>query len=94
MATKTKRKTLSDFRAAHDKDFVIPARINAGLAKIGKDGWEYEGDFMRICGVGTIDFARFRDKFAAHCVMIRDGKHSKRVWAGSPALAKKMQEMT
>lgn len=91
---KAKKKTLGDFRASHDKDFVIPARIDAGLKKLGKDGWEYEGEFMRMCNVGTVDFARYRERFLDFCIVIREGKHSRRVWAGSKVLAEKMRAMT
>lgn len=93
MAT-TKKKTLNDFRAAHDKSFAIPAKIKAALESLGKDSWEYEAEFMRRVGVGTGDFARFRDKFDEFCVSVPGNGRSKRVWAGSKALADKMREMT
>lgn len=96
MATKSKTKTLSDFRAVHDKNFVVPEKIKAGLAKLGKDGWEYEAEFMKMCGVGTIDFARFREQFEEFYVIVpgtNGTKSSKRVWAGSKAAAAKLREM-
>lgn len=96
MATKPKPKTLSDFRAAHDKNFVIPEKIKAGLAKIGKDNWEYEVDFMKLCGVGTVDFAKFREQFEEFFVIVpgtNGMKSAKRVWAGSKAAAAKLREM-
>lgn len=87
-----KRKTLADFRAIHDKNFVIPNKIKAGLEALGNDGWEYEADFQRLCGVSTTDFAKFRDQFEEYYVTT-SGTNPKRVWAGSKALAAKMREM-
>ena len=93
MATKPKTKTLSDFRAAHDKNFVVPQKIKAGIEKLGKEGWEYEVDFARMCGVNTTDFARFRDQFEEFFVTVLSNNHTRRVWAGSKATADKMREM-
>lgn len=92
--TKT-TKGLADFKAAHDKATVVPTKIKAGLAKVGKDAWEYEADFMKICGVNNVDFAAFRDQFASHIVELpsSQGIRGKRIWAGSAALAEKMREL-
>lgn len=87
-------KTLADFRAIHDKSFVIPAKIKAGLEQLGKEGWEYETDFMKICGVSPTDFARFREEFADFYVLVGGERSGKRVWAGSKAAAEKMRTMT
>ncbi len=86
------KKTLADFRAIHDKDFVIPNKIKAGLEALGNDGWEYEADFQRICGCSTTDFAKYRSQFEDYYVTT-SGANPKRVWAGSKALATKMREM-
>lgn len=86
-------KTLSDFRAIHDKSFVIPNKIKEGLTKLGNDGWEYENDFVKLCGVPVSDFARFREDFAEYYVMVGGLRSGKRVWAGSKALAEKMRAM-
>lgn len=87
------RKTLASFRATYDKNVVVPARIKAGLEKLGKDGWEFEVDFIKMCGVSTTDFAKFRDQFADFFVHITNGNHTRRVWAGTKATAHKMREM-
>lgn len=86
-------KTLADFRAVHDKSFVVPAKIKAGIEKLGKDGWEYEVEFLKICGLSTTDFARYRDQFPGFFVLIGGERYGKRVWAGSKATADKMREM-
>lgn len=88
-----KSKTLGDFRAVHDKDFVVPEKIKAGIAKLGKDGWDYEPEFMRLCGLGTNDFARYREQFAEFYVTVGGSKSSKRAWAGTKETAAKMKEM-
>lgn len=89
----TEPKKLADFRAVHDKSFVVPNKITAGLDKLGKDGWEYEPEFMKLCGVNANDFAKFREQFEEFYVMVGGSKNGKRVWAGSKPLAAKMREM-
>ncbi len=86
-------KTLAEFRAVHDKSFVVPNAIRAGLEKLGKDGWEYENEFVRMCGVSVTDFARFREEFADHYIFIGGERSGKRVWAGTKATADKMRSM-
>lgn len=97
MTTKTKTKTttknLADFRAVHDKSFVVPNKIRAGLELLGKDGWDYEPEFIKLCGVSVIDFARFREEFADFYVSVGGSKSSKRAWAGTKATADKMRGM-
>lgn len=90
---KAQTKTLEDFRAVHDKSFVIPNKIRAGLAQLGKDGWDYEPEFMKLCGVNPLDFARFREEFAEFYVTVGGSKSSKRAWAGTKATADKMRGM-
>lgn len=90
------KKSLADFKAAHDKNFIVPKKINEGLAKLGADGWEYEPEFAKLTGVGSMDIAKFRDQFADYIVLVKSSKSSgyeKKIWAGSKALAAKMREM-
>lgn len=89
----TTKKSLADFRAVYDKNTIIPQKIREGLAALGNDGWENELDFIKLCGVSTIDFGRFREEFAEFYVTIGGARANKRVWAGSKALAGKMREM-
>ena len=82
---------LSDFRAAYDKDFIVPKRIKDGLKKLGCGGWEYEVVFAKSIGVSLMDLGAYREMFADNVVQIsRDGR---RAWAGSIATAKQMREM-
>ena len=82
------RKTLADFRAEHDKDFIIPRRIKEGLKLIG---WEYETAFAKICGVSMADISTYREQFLDHVVPIR--RDGKRAWAGTPSMATEMRKM-
>lgn len=86
-----KSKKLSDFRAIFDKSFIIPKRIKEGLKSLGAQGWEYEAQFARVCGVSLADLSAYRDEFSDYIVQVnRDGR---RAWAGSPALAGQMRDM-
>ena len=89
---KTVGKTLEDFRSAHDESFLVPQKIKEGLEKLGEDGWEYENNFIKICGLATHNFSRYREQFEDFYVNV-GGRNAKRVWAGSKKLAAKMREM-
>ena len=93
--TKTKNagRSIEDFRAAHDKNFIVPNKIREGLAQLGPDGWEYEVGFLKIASLSTTDLARFRDHFETYIVDVGAPRNPKRVWVGSVALAKKLREM-
>jgi hypothetical protein len=84
-------KTIDDFKNAYHKGTIIPAKIKAGIASLTPNGWEYEVEFSKLCGVSLYDLGHFRDQFADNIVPINRG--SKRVWAGSVRLAKQMKEM-
>lgn len=83
-------KSLSDFRAMHDKSFIIPTRIKEGLKQLG-DGWEYEAQFAKIAGISLSDLSIFRDEFSDFIVVVR--RDGKRAWAGTKATAQRMKEM-
>ena len=83
-------KSLADFRATYDKDFIIPQRIRAGIKALGA-GWEYEVAFAKLAGVSMNDLGNYREQFADYVVTLkRDGK---RAWAGTAGMAKAMREM-
>jgi len=89
-----KAKTLADFRAAHDKNVIVPSRIKAALASLlkdGKDNWCYELEFLKIAGLSTTDLGMFRDQFLDHIVET-GGKTPKRVWFASADIARKVRE--
>jgi hypothetical protein len=83
-------KSLDEFRAKHDKSYIIPQRIESALSALG-EGWEYEAQFAKIAGVSLVDLSVCRDNYSDHIVVLnRDGR---RAWAGTPGVAKKMREM-
>lgn len=87
-------KTLADFRAAHDKNVIIPNKIKAALTKMetegGPENWNYEADFIRLAGICQTDMGVFRDQFAEHVVEV-SGKNPKRVWVASVKAAVKFR---
>jgi hypothetical protein len=83
-------KSIADFRATYDKDFIIPQRIRAGIKALGA-GWEYEVAFAKLAGVSLNDLGNYREQFADYVVTLkRDGK---RAWAGTVSMAKAMRGM-
>ena len=82
---------LTDFRAAHDKSFIVPAKIRAGLEALG-ESWEYEAEFLRRCGLSTTDFSIYRDQFVEFWIQT-GGKSPRRVWAGTVKFAETLREM-
>ena len=84
-------RTKDEFRAAHDKSFIVPKKIREGLDLLG-DGWEYEVEFMRRCSLSTTDLSRYRDEFEDYIVNT-GGKNPKRVWTGSVEFAVELREM-
>lgn len=84
-------KSLEDFRAEHDKGFIVPRKIKEALAKLG-EGWLYEVEFLKLAHLSTTDLATYREEFADHIVNV-GGRTPKRVWVGTKALAQKMKGM-
>lgn len=90
-AKKPAGKSIDEFRAAHDKDFIVPQKITAALEALG-DSWEYELAFLKLAGLSTSDLAAYRNQFEKYIVET-GGRASKRAWCGSPALATKLRAM-
>lgn len=91
-----KAKTLADFKAAHDPNVIVPAKIKAGLATIEKDGsenWLYEVDFLKLTGLSTTQLAAYRDAFETHIVVApaAHGKSVKRIYFGNAKVAAKLR---
>ena len=83
-------RSLAEFRSEYDKDYIIPAKIKAGIKELA-GGWEYEVAFAKLAGVSLADLSAYRDAFAYHWFPIkRDGK---RVWAATAELARKLKGM-
>lgn len=92
-APATKGKTLADFRAAHDKNVIVPTKIkNAldALAKENPENWVYEQELIKRAGISTTDLAVFRESFAAHIVEVGT-RNAKRVWFATAKVAAKVR---
>jgi hypothetical protein len=95
----TAGKSLTDFRQAHDKSFIVPKKITEALQRLG-DSWLYESrpsenmDFVRFSGVAQRDIVQFLHHFDEFFVVVKDGPSSntKRVWAGTKSFAKSLRE--
>lgn len=84
-------KDLESFRAAHDKAYILPRRIQAALAALG-DSWEYEVEFLKRSGVATSDIGAYREQFQDHWMEVRSGNRNvKRVWCGTVKFAEKLR---
>lgn len=84
-------KDLSAFRAAHDKNVIVPAKIKGALEEMLKEhpeNWTYESDFIKRAQISQTDIGMFREQFTDHIVET-SGKVSKRVWFASAKVAAK-----
>lgn len=81
-----------DFRALHDKSFIVPAKIRGAIAKLGKSGWEYEFAFLKLAELSTTDLATYREQFEEYIVTV-NGRNPKRCWCGSKELAAELRAM-
>lgn len=88
-AGETCGRSLNEFRACHDKSYIVPAKIKAALERLG-GGWEYELQFVKLAGISLADLSAFRAMFEDHIVLI---ERTKRAWAGTKATAAKLREM-
>ncbi|MGA7540351.1 MAG: hypothetical protein WBW93_16465 [Steroidobacteraceae bacterium] len=86
-------KTIADFRAAHDKNVIVPAKIKKALADMEAEhaeNWSYESDFMKRAGISQTDVGMFRDQFSEHIVET-SGHNAKKVWFASAKVAAKVR---
>ena len=91
MAASKKARKPEEFRGAHDKSIIVPAKIRAGIKNLGVNGWLYESEFLAAIDVAHTDFGRFKAEFEEFTVTPR-GKNPRRVWCGSKKLAAKFRE--
>lgn len=91
-AKKTVGRDINAFRESHDKNCIVPKKIEEALKTLGPDRWEYQGDFLKICQVSVTDLAMFREQYAEFVIEIR-AKTRKIVWCGSKPLAIKLRAM-
>lgn len=97
MSAKKQARTVTDFRAAHDPNVIVPSKIRKALEAIlaeGPENWEYEGDLVKRAGISQTQISMFRDMFITHIVDAPGSRSStpRRVWFGSPKVATKVRE--
>ena len=93
MTAKKVGKDIAEFRSAHDRNFIVPSKIEEAIKKLGPDCWEYETPFMRLAEISSTDMGLFRDGFNDFIVEIGGKRNPRRVWCGSKALATKLRAM-
>lgn len=89
--------SIDDFRAKHDRSFIVPNAIREGLRKLGAKAWMYEMDFMKLCGVAANEFARHREPFLGYTALVPSqgtNGNKKRIWAGSEEFAAELRAIT
>lgn len=94
---KIQARTIADFKASHDRETVVTAKVKAALevlAKVGPEHYEYEGDFIKLAKIGQADVTLVREKFKDYIVEAAavHGKTARRVWCGSLKTAKTLRE--
>lgn len=89
MPTPKPKKDLTAFRAAHDKNVIVPKKIRGCFEEMKKtgDAFEYDADFMKRAKISPAEISAFREQFAAHIVQTT-GKNPKRAWFHDPKTAK------
>lgn len=91
---KAKKRTalsMEDLDKQYNPNVIIPARIRAGLAKLG-DHAMTPMNFQHEANVTTVQLAQFSDMFEKHQVVVRDGGKPKVLWCGTEAFARKVRE--
>jgi len=83
--------SLEDLDKQYNPNVIIPARIRAGLAKLG-DHAMTAMNFQREANVTTVQLAQFSEQFEAFQVTVREGGKSKTLWCGTEAFARKVRE--
>lgn len=88
-----KPNTLADFKAKFDQDVVVPNKIKAALAALGKEGqeaWEFEMDFVKRAGLSQTQLGTYRGQFEKHVVLVREtGRSERKVWFADAKVASK-----
>lgn len=84
-------RSVEDFRANFDRNYIVPNKIRAALAELG-DGWVYEAELLKLAGISTTDLAIFREQFSDYW-LVADRAAKKRVWCGTSALAEELRNL-
>lgn len=83
--------SLDDLDRQYNPNVIIPARIRAGLARLG-DHAMTAMNFQKEANVTTLQLVQFAEQFEAHQVPIRENGKTKMLWCGTEAFARKVRE--
>ena len=89
IGTSIAARSVTDFRNTYDMNTIVPKKIAAGFKQLGA-GWLYESEFAKSAGLTMKDLGNFRDNYAEHIVVVKEGR---RVWAGKKTVAEQMRQM-
>ena len=87
---------------AHDQNTKVPARIDAALAamkKEGSDRWEYDADFRTLTGLSVTQLGQFKERYAKVLVWVPPEKggsgrsNDRLIWCCTPELAKEYSKI-
>jgi len=95
--SKPNAKTVADFRSAHDPNVIVPAKINAVLQAMLKEGpeqWEYEADLIKRANISQTQISQFRELFIDHIIETPHAakRSPRRVWFADKKVAKRIRE--
>lgn len=90
-AKKTSALSLEDLDKQYNPNVIVPARIRAGLAKLG-DHAMTAVNFQHEANVTTTQLAQYSEMFEKHQVVIRDNGKPKTLWCGTESFARKVRE--
>lgn len=91
-----KAKDITAWREQHDKDVIVPKKIQAAIESMRKDGpetWEYESDFIKRAGISQTDMGRYRERFIKHIVPtpVTTGRSARNCWFADAKVAGKLR---
>ena len=83
--------SLEELDQQYNPNVIIPARIRAGLAKLG-DNAMTAMNFQKEANVTTLQLSQFSEMFEKFQVTVRDAGRPKVLWCGTEAFARKVRE--
>jgi hypothetical protein len=85
-------RSLTAFKNTYDKSIVVPAKIEAALARISTE-YRTSLEFQKEADVSMTELAAFRDQYEDYIVVVKtkDSK-PKDIWFGSTELAAEARE--
>ncbi len=83
--------TLDDLDRKFNPSVIIPAKIKAGLDKLGENAMN-SIDFAKLAEVSTLQLTQFGEQFEDFQIPIKENGKLKLHWGGTPAFVRKARE--